>query len=101
MSAALRDADVDAGRFRVVTDVGSNEALREAVKSGMGISILLALAGSEDIGRNKLAAVATNGVKMPRSFYLIHRSGRRLSPLASAFNERAMEDLSRADPGLR
>ncbi len=95
MSAALKDADVDAGRFHVVADVGSNEAVREAVKSGIGVSVLSALAVREDIGRNKLSAVAINGVKMPRSFYLIHRSGRQQSPLASAFNEHVLEELSR------
>jgi DNA-binding transcriptional LysR family regulator len=72
-----------------------DEAVREAVKSGIGVSILSALAVREDIGRKKLASVTINGVKMPRSFYLIHRSGRQQSPLAAAFNEHVLEELSR------
>lgn len=95
MSAALKETDVDPGQLRVVADVGSNEAVREAVKSGIGVSILSALAVREDIGRNKLAAVVINGIKMPRSFYLIHRSGRQQSPLAAAFNEHVLEELNK------
>ncbi|MCA1797638.1 MAG: LysR family transcriptional regulator [Geobacteraceae bacterium] len=94
MSAALKGVDVDTGQLCVVADVGSNEAVREAVKSGIGVSVLSALAVREDIGRNKLAAVAIKGVKMPRSFYLIHRSGRQQSPLAAVFNEHVLEELS-------
>jgi len=98
MSAALRGVDVDAGQLHVVADVGSNEALREAVKCGIGVSILSAMAVREDIARNKLTAVDIKGVKMPRSFYLIHRSGRQQSPLACAFNEHMLVQL--AEQGL-
>lgn len=94
MSTALKDAEVDSGQLCVVADVGSNEAVREAVKSGIGVSILSGLSVREDIVRHKLAVVAINGVKMPRSFYLIHRSGRQQSPLAAAFKEHILEELS-------
>lgn len=93
MSKALKAAEIDSDQLRVVADVGSNEAVREAVKSGIGVSILSGLAVREDIARHKLAAVAIKGVKMPRSFYLIHRSGRQQSPLAAAFNEHMLEEL--------
>ncbi|MFO7830804.1 MAG: selenium metabolism-associated LysR family transcriptional regulator [Desulfuromonadaceae bacterium] len=101
MSAALKDAELDAGQLRVIADVGSNEAVREAVKSGIGVAILSALAVRDDIGRNKLAAVGINGVKMPRSFYLIHRSGRQHSPLAAAFHAHVLEELGRENSELQ
>jgi DNA-binding transcriptional LysR family regulator len=94
MSAALRRADVDASQLKVVADVGSNEAVREAVKNGIGVSILSALAVREDIARKKLVHVPIRGVDMPRAFYLIHRSGRQQSPLASVFNQHILMQLA-------
>jgi len=94
MSAALKEVDVDTAQLRIVADVGSNEAVREAVKCGIGVSILSALAVREDVARRKLVAVRIRGVEMPRSFYLIHRSGRQQSPLASAFYTHILQGLS-------
>jgi DNA-binding transcriptional LysR family regulator len=97
MSAALKKADVDTAQLRIVADVGSNEAVREAVKCGIGVSILSALAVREDVARRKLVAVRIRGVEMPRSFYLIHRSGRQQSPLASAFYTHILQGLNKEE----
>jgi DNA-binding transcriptional LysR family regulator len=94
MSAALKEVDIDVAQLQVVADVGSNEAVREGIKNGIGVSILSALSIREDLSGNKLAVVAIKGVKMPRSFYLIHRSGRQHSPLAALFNEHVLTELN-------
>ncbi|MBN2643975.1 MAG: LysR family transcriptional regulator [Desulfuromonadaceae bacterium] len=85
MSRGLKDAGVDVAHFQVVAEVGSNEAVRQGVRAGIGIAILSSLSVAEDVERGTLAAVALEGVSLPRSFYLVQRRNRQLSPLALAF----------------
>lgn len=81
----LKEAGVECSHFQVVAEMGSNEAVRQGVRSQIGVSILSFLSVQEDIDRGMLCRVAIQGVTMPRSFYLIQRKNRQLSPLATAF----------------
>jgi DNA-binding transcriptional LysR family regulator len=81
----LKDAGVECSHFQVVAEMGSNEAVRQGVRAQIGVSILSLLSVQEDLDRGMLCRVAIQGVTMPRSFYLIQRKNRQLSPLATAF----------------
>jgi DNA-binding transcriptional LysR family regulator len=87
MSQALREHGVDPARLLVVAEMGSSEAVRQGIKSRLGISILSSLAVAEDMQRGDLATVPLEGVCIRRPFYLVRRKGRQLSPLALAFYE--------------
>jgi DNA-binding transcriptional LysR family regulator len=67
--------------------MGSSEAVRQGIKSRLGISILSSLAVAEDLQRGDLVTVPLEGVCIRRPFYLVRRKGRQLSPLAHAFYE--------------
>lgn len=95
MEVALKQVGVDTGQLNVVADVGGNEAVRQAVKCGLGAAVLSALAVRDDVSRGELASIAISGVRMPRSFYLIHRSGRQQSPLAQSLNAQLLAMLNR------
>ncbi len=97
MSAGLKQVGLDTGQLRIVADVGSNEAVCQAVKCGIGVSVLSALAVREDVARHNLVPILIKGVKMQRSFYLIRRCGRQQSPLATAFNAHILAELN-SDP---
>lgn len=87
MSQALREQGVDVARLLVVAEMGSSEAVRQGIKSRLGISILSSLAVAEDVQRGDLLTVALEGVRIRRPFFLLRRKGRQLSPLALAFYE--------------
>lgn len=80
--AGLSLADLDA-----VAVVGSSDAVRQAVKAGLGVSILSSRAIQDDISARKLSAVRITGVRMERSFFVILLKGRSRSPLCKAFLE--------------
>jgi DNA-binding transcriptional LysR family regulator len=95
MSQVLREHGVDPAKLRVVAEMGSSEAVRQGIKSRLGISILSSLAVAEDLRRGDLVTVPLEGMCIRRPFYLVRRKGRQLSPLALAF----YEHLRRAGTG--
>lgn len=83
-------------RLNVVAEMGTTEAVRQSVKASIGVSILSSQAVREDIEHGSLAAVAIQGVKMIRPFYMVTRKNQALSPLCTAF----IQTLTAAsDPG--
>jgi len=95
MSEALREHGFDPVKLRVVAEMGSSEAVRQGIKSRLGVSILSSLAVAEDVKRGDLVTVPLEGMCIRRPFYLVCRKGRQLSPLALAF----YEHLRRAGSG--
>jgi DNA-binding transcriptional LysR family regulator len=60
-------------RFLVVAEMGSSEAVKEAVISGLGISVISVHAIRRELKSGILAALAIEGCPIERSFYLIYR----------------------------
>ncbi|MEW6187141.1 MAG: selenium metabolism-associated LysR family transcriptional regulator [Thermodesulfobacteriota bacterium] len=84
---ALKKIHLDIRQMRPVAEMGSNEAIRQAVKSGVGISILSRRAVSEDLERGQVREIKIKRFPLRRDFYLITLKQRTLSPLAREFKE--------------
>ena len=91
MTEALKGAGIDPEKFRQVAEMGSSEAVRQGIKSRIGVSILSSLSIAEDLQLGSLVQVPIEGLRMPRSFFLIKRKNRQLSPLALAFYEHLLQ----------
>ena len=87
MNRILESHGFDPARLQVVAEMGSTEAIRQGVKARIGIAIISQQAVAEDLERGNLAAVALDGVRFLRPFYLVQRRHRQLSPLCLAFLE--------------
>jgi DNA-binding transcriptional LysR family regulator len=85
MEEALTDHAVNPGSLHVVLEVGGNEAVRQALKAGAGISVISYRAIEDEIRHKMLAALRIHGVKMVRDFFLVTHKSRSRSPLAKAF----------------
>ena len=68
-------------------EIASNETIKQAVIAGMGLSLLSAhtLGLEGRIGR--LVALNVKGLPLVRSWHVIHRKGKRLTPAAAALRE--------------
>lgn len=64
---------VGLSRFLVVAEMGSSEAVKEAVIAGLGISVISVHAIRRELKAGILAALAIEGCPIERSFYLIYR----------------------------
>jgi DNA-binding transcriptional LysR family regulator len=65
--------------------MGSTEAIRQAIKSNIGVSILSRLAVSDDLETGRLAAIKIQGVSFKRHFYLVRAKHRTPTPAGRVF----------------
>lgn len=68
-----------------VAQFGSNEAVKEAVKAGVGVSMLSRRSVAEDLQRGTLVALSLADLSGERPFYLVTRKSRALQPSVSTF----------------
>jgi len=86
--AALRKAGYSGfDSFVVACEMGSTEAIRQAVTAGVGCGIISRRAADEDVARGDLAAITLKDVDLSRTFHLVTREDRTLSPLAVRFRD--------------
>ena len=77
--------------LQVVAEMGSTEAVRQAVKAGVGLAFISERAVADYINHGLLAAATVEGMDLRRSFYMVWHAKRSLSPLAEAFKDFVME----------
>lgn len=85
MEEGLEKAGVPLADLNVVAVMGSSDAVRQAVKAGLGISILSIRALQDDIDAGRLAAVRIKGLPIERRFSIVLLKGRTRSILCQAF----------------
>jgi DNA-binding transcriptional LysR family regulator len=85
LEAALGDAGLDLDSFRVVGEMGSTQAIKQAVKAGVGISLVSRRAVEEECKSGLIWCVRVKDFKVTRSFYLVTHKERSRSPIAEAF----------------
>ena len=71
--------------LNIIAEMGSTEAVRQAIKAQAGISILSTLAVAEDLQTGRLRALRIKGVDLTRRFYLTRSRQRTPSPLCNTF----------------
>jgi DNA-binding transcriptional LysR family regulator len=74
-------------RFNTIAQFGSSTAVKEAIKHGLGVSILSSRAVAEDVATGKLAVIQIAGARFPRMFSLVRDERRSLSPMAALLAE--------------
>lgn len=74
-------------KLRIVSEMGSTEAVLQAIKADAGVSIMSMLAVSEDVGAGRLRALKIRGVDLTQRFYITRLKNRTPSPLCKSFFE--------------
>jgi DNA-binding transcriptional LysR family regulator len=85
LEKSLERSGTSLAGLNVTLELGSNAAIKDAVKRGMGIAFLSRLAVQRELDADELRAVAVGGLSLDRRFYLVYHRRRPLSPAASAF----------------
>jgi DNA-binding transcriptional LysR family regulator len=78
---------IDIADLNIVAELGSTEAVKQAVKSGLGLSVLSKRAVQDELVTNVLKEVKTEYLSIHRSFYIITHKQRVKSPLCETFLE--------------
>jgi DNA-binding transcriptional LysR family regulator len=71
--------------FRVVGEIASTQAIKQAVRAGVGVSIVSRRAVEDECRAGLLACVSLDGLRIVRAFHLVTHRERSRSPLAQGF----------------
>ena len=77
---ALHSAGRSLGDLRVVLELGSNEAIKEAVFQGVGVAVLSLLAVQKEVNAGQLVSLQVKGIRCDRDMYVV-QDRRRVLPL--------------------
>lgn len=84
-------------RFRpdVRLELGSNEAVKESVAGGLGVGVVSRHALHGQQKEHGVSVMAVEGFPLPSAWHIVHPSSKKLSPLAQAFKQHVLEEISR------
>jgi DNA-binding transcriptional LysR family regulator len=85
LERALAAAGTDLDAFRIAGEIGSTQAVKQAVRAGVGITIISRRAVEDECRAGLVHCVKVRDLKVARSFYLVTHRERTRSPLAEAF----------------
>ncbi len=83
----LNQAGVDQHTIRIRATLGSSTAIKEAVKSGLGIAFISKTAIREELSQGTVKSVEVEGLSMKRSFYVVSPKKRTLPFRYQLFKE--------------
>ena len=73
--------------LNIAMELGSTEAVKEALTAGFGISILSRISISRELAEGSIVAVPIRGFVMKRDFYQVFHKQRPLHPIAQTFRD--------------
>jgi len=79
-------------RLNVTMELSSNEALKLAVASNMGLSVLSKYCVARECERGELVEVNVKGFPLMESWFIVFPKDRHMPPVASAFLRFLLED---------
>lgn len=83
-------------------ELGSNEAVKEAVAGGLGLGVISQHALHGQAGENGVHTVNVKGFPLPSVWHIVHLSSKRLSPVALAFKKHLLDfSLRQKPPGSK
>ena len=85
MERFLNEKGMDIKELNAVAVLGSTDSVKQAIKSGLGASILSRVAVQDELNCGILKEIKIRGLKMKRSFYLITHEKRALPNPYKAF----------------
>ncbi len=82
---ALRKKGITPADMQIVAELGDTQAIKEAVKQGMGVAYLSLRAITEELKNRTLKVLNIDGIPgVKRSFYTVLKKGRSQSPQVQA-----------------
>jgi len=82
---ALQGVGLDLADFRIVGEMASTQAIKQAVRAAVGVSVISGRAVEDECRARLLACVKVRGLAVSRAFHLVTHRDRSRSPLAQAF----------------
>jgi DNA-binding transcriptional LysR family regulator len=78
--------------MNIAMQIKSTETIKQAVVAGMGLSFLSAHTISRELQAGTLAILDVKGLPLKLKWWVVHRRGKRLPPVAQAFRQFLLKD---------
>lgn len=78
----------------VRTEISSNEAIKQAVAAGLGVAVVSRHTLELELMTGRVAVLDVEHFPIKRQWHLVYRNGKRLSPIAQAFQRFVDEEAS-------
>lgn len=72
---------------KVRLELGSNEAIKQAIAGGLGLSVLSRHTLTPEAANNDVAVLDVEGFPIQRQWYVVHLAGKQISVVANTFFE--------------
>lgn len=79
-------------------DMSSNEAIKQAVQAGLGLGIVSIHTLEMELELKRLAVLDVEFFPIMRNWYIVHRTGKRLSPVAAGFKDFLLSNVETMRP---
>lgn len=79
-------------------EMNSNDAIKQAVAAGLGLGVVSIHTLEHELNENRLTIIDAEGFPLHRSWYLVQRKDKRLSPLAEKFRDYVLKQASKLAP---
>lgn len=88
---ALKEHSQENNTLNVTSYIESQEAIKEAVKKGLGLTVISMMAVREELKAKLLEGYKLRDLPLKRNFYLVYRKKRILPPLSRTFFDFTLE----------
>jgi DNA-binding transcriptional LysR family regulator len=95
LESYLKEAkSVNFSQFNICAELGSSEAVKEAVIAGLGVSVISIYAVERELSQGLLFEIPLHGCLLERNFYLIYKRQFDFKPTHKIFINFLKEDIS-------
>lgn len=79
-------------------EMNSNDAIKQSVEAGLGLGVASIHTLEHELKEQRLKIIDAEGFPLLRSWYLVQRKDKRLSPLADKFRDYVLEQARKFKP---
>ncbi len=90
----LTKNNIPAEALNIVATLGSTSSVKQAVKEGLGVSVISRIAVQEELDNNIIQEIPIRNLRMRRKFHLVRQKKRTLPPHYLAFCKHLKEAVS-------
>jgi DNA-binding transcriptional LysR family regulator len=84
---------------RMRMELGSNEAVKQSIASGLGVTLLSEMTVQAELAAGTLVRLDVRGFPLRRQWFIAHPRGRRLNPIATAFRQLLFDSATNLNRG--
>ena len=93
-NAVERFFDARGVKLNTSMEMSRNEAIKHAVMAGLGLGIVSMHTLEFELALNRIAILSVEGFPIMKEWYLVHRTGKRMTPISQAFHDFVLNEAN-------